>query len=120
MRIDGSRDTLNPGLLRQRVTIQQKSVTGQDTRGQDEYTWASVQETWANITALQGREMEVVQQRWADARFKVIMHFLAGVTFAMRLAWLDGSTTRILQIMDVQDPDGLRKRLVLFCREWAT
>ena len=115
MRVDGSRSALNPGRLRHRVTIEHKVVTGRDSFGADQFEWQTFCTCYMNITAMQGRELEVAQQRWADARYKCESQFIEGVRHEMRI----NRNGRYLEIMDVQDPFGMRDRLVYYCREWV-
>jgi len=120
MRVDESRLLpLNPGALRHQIEIQQKVVTSQNSRGEDVYTWALVYFCYASITALQGRELETAQQRWADARYRIEAQYLAGVERAMRIRWWDGSAYHLFNILDAVDPQGMRDRLVMICREWV-
>ena len=111
---------LDAGKLRDQVTIQEKSVSGQDSLGQDTYTWATVYQIYARVEPLQGRELETMQQRWAEARYKVTLNALAGIERAMRAVWWDGSANRVLDILDVQDTaNAWHGRTVLICRELA-
>lgn len=114
MRIDGSK-ILNPGLLRHRIIWQQKAVSGQDSVGQDIYAWADFITTPARVTALSGRELEAAQQRWAEARFKIEMHYTPAIEREMRGVW--GS--RYLDVIDAEDPWGTGMVLHVMAREWA-
>jgi hypothetical protein len=76
---------------------------------------------------MSGRELETAQQTWAEARFKVITHFISGVKREMRIVWggLDGSnaplsTARLLDILDAEDPWGTGTTLVMICKEIPT
>lgn len=104
---------LNPGLLREPITITSPTDGGQNAYGEPTVTWSTHQACRARIEALRGAEMEAVQQTWAEARLKVTTHFIAGVKREMRITW--GSRT--LEILDVEDPNGMRERLVIYCRE---
>lgn len=111
---------MDAGKLRDQVTIQTKLVTGQDSLGQDEYTWSTVYQAYARVEPLQGRELETMQQRWAEARYKVVLNALAGIERAMRAIWWDGSANRVLNILDVQDTSNAwHGRTVLICKELA-
>ncbi len=114
MRIDGGK-TLNPGTLRHRVCIRQKTITGTDGYGHDTYTWTDYQVCYAAIVALQGREFEAARQIWADARFRVTVPYLTGVTTQMRVHW--DETAQDLEILDVQDPWGTRTVLQMTCKQ---
>ena len=104
MRIDAAK-TLNPGLLREQLIVQYKNVTGQDSYGQDVYTWQTFVSMKGQVTALQGRELELAQQKWAEAlgyierastRFWLVDGIHAGIL--LRLGELDhaGELTRKL------------------------
>lgn len=116
MRLDGAK-TFNPGLARHQVTWQEKSVTGQDSYGRDECTWADVVSVKARITAMQGRELEAARQTWAEARYKIEHQYYAGITRAMRGKWWDGTAYRYLNILDVQDAPGMARVTTIICSE---
>jgi SPP1 family predicted phage head-tail adaptor len=105
---------MSAGARRQYVVIKQKTVTGQDSRGQDIYTWTTVATAWASINAISGREFAAVQQRWAEARFRFrIEPFIGNIGREMVIVW--GS--RMLNILDVEDPDGRRKAVEGYAAE---
>ena len=103
----------NPGRWNQRITITQKTEGTQDSFGAPATTWATYQACYASVVAMQGRELEAAQQTFKDARLKVTTHYLAGVTTAMRITWGD----RTLEILDAEDPTGLRESSVMTCKE---
>jgi SPP1 family predicted phage head-tail adaptor len=108
---------MRAGCLTQRITIQHRTVTGQDSYGQDTVSWTTSTSGpfWAEIVAMQGRELANAQQKWAEARFKVTIRYQSGVTIKRqdRVSW----GTRTLDILDAEDPDqGLRKT-VMVCNE---
>ncbi len=108
---------MRAGLLtRSRITISRKSVT-QNSYGEDVVTWTSLGSFWANIRALQGRELESMQQTWAEARFKIDMRFQRGTDFrrADKVTW----GTRTLNILDAEDPDQRQRRLFIVCDNYA-
>jgi SPP1 family predicted phage head-tail adaptor len=69
---------------------------------------------WGEVFALQGREFQAVQQRWAEARFRVTMRYLDDVKAADQIIW----GTRTLDILDVE-ADAKNRQLVMYCREIA-
>ncbi len=115
MRLDGTFTVarLNPGLLRHRITIQEKVVSGQDSHGQDIYTYRDVLTCYARKTALTGRELEAAMQRWSDARLKYEILYDSSIT-STAMVVNDGGTR--YDILDVQDTHGLQDRLVLTCK----
>lgn len=104
---------LNPGLMRELITIIQRSEGSQDAYGEPTITWVTFQQCWARVEALRGQEFESVRQTWAEARMKVTIHYLSGVEREMRITWED----RTLEILDAEDPNSMRERLVMYCRE---
>lgn len=107
---------MRSGRLRHRITIKQKTVSARTSYGEDTYTWTTVGSYWADVLAMQGREMEAVQQTWAEARFKVRMRNNGDtIKREYQITW--GSRT--FDILDVEDPDGHNKELVLYVKEFV-
>ena len=113
-RVDGS-TILNSGLLRHRITWQQKSVSGQDSAGQDIFTWLPVVTTQCSVTALSGRELEFANELWAEARLRIEMHYVSTIKREMRGVW----GTRYLDVVDAEDPGGTRMVLQVIAKEWV-
>ncbi len=114
MRVDGSSAPLNPGALRHLLTIRQKPSGAENTFGENTGEYATFATVYGSIRPLQGRELQAAQQRWADARFRIETQYLAGVTTAMDI--LDDED-RVLDILDVEDPEGCHNRLIMYCNE---
>lgn len=104
---------LNPGLMREKITITQKYEGAQNEYGEPTTAWNAYQECWARVEALRGNEFESVRQTWAEARLKVTTHYIPGIENEMRITW----GARTLEILDAQDPNSMRERLVMYCRE---
>ena len=108
---------MRAGTLRCQVTLQHKTILSQDTFGQDVVSWTADTDGpfWAMIDALQGRQLEAAQQTWAEARLRVTIRYQPGVTIerADRLLW--GS--RVLDILDAEDPSQRKRKVVMICRE---
>ena len=105
-------------LARSRITISripESSETSQNTYGEDNQTPTVIGSYWANIRALQGRELETMQQTWSEARFRIDMRYQRGTTFRRKdiITW--GSRT--LNILDVEDPDQTQRRLFIVAKE---
>lgn len=107
---------MQAGKLRSRLTISRGTKT-QNSFGEDVITWVSLGEFWAEILPLQGRELEVMQQRWAEARFTVRIRFQPTITFRREDRGTWGSRT--LDILDVEDIDQRQRELRLICREYT-
>jgi SPP1 family predicted phage head-tail adaptor len=106
---------MNSNLYRHKITVQQKTVTGYGSRGEETYTWSTFVDSWASIRSLSSREKFNLGQRWPDADLALEMHFVASLTTAMRI--LDVCCSRTLDIKEAADPFGNRKMLRLVCRE---
>lgn len=106
---------LNPGNCRTSVTIQQKTVTSQDSYGQDVYTWTTVATLWCEMLPLSGRELDAAQQLHAEARWKLRTHY---PSVAIQRAMRAVVGAQILDILDAEDPGGKRREFVMICKEW--
>ena len=116
-RNDGSL-ALNPGILRDQIVIQSPVRSTNSYAELNITSWTDIATVYANVRAMTGRELESVQQRWAEARFKVRMPFMKDLTIQRdyRAAW----GTRKLDILDVEDPDGMRRELIMYCKEFVS
>lgn len=101
-----------------RVTFYRRTITGQNASGEDVYLNVTLGSAWVEIKALDGKEIEKGQQLKAEARFRIDMdHPLSQYTLrrADRITW--GSRT--LDILDVEDPTGLRRQLTILAKEFT-
>lgn len=101
-----------------RVTFYRPTITSQNASGEDVYSNVTLGSAWVEIKALEGKEIEQGQQLKAEARFRIRMeHPLSQYTLrrADRITW--GSRT--LDILDVEDPLGKRRRVTLFAKEFT-
>jgi len=106
---------MQAGRLRQRVTIQERTVS-QDALGQVVETWSALA---ANVPA--DVRMAGGMERFSNA----IDQTVATVTHRVRLRYRDDVTplnrilhgSRVLDIQSAVDPDGRRRELVCFCVE---
>ena len=104
---------LNPGNLRDWVVFQ-RPVKTQNSMGEDVTTsYVPVVSCWCHVRALSGREMEAVQQIWAEARFRVRTWYVSGLQRQDVGFWGD----RRLDVLDAEDPDGRGREIVIFARE---
>lgn len=97
---------LNPGTLRHQITWQRKGVTGQNSFGEDAYTWGDLVTLKASVQNLNGRELFAVQQKWAEARYRITQHFYSGLTPKDRISWYDDGVVKTLDVLDIQDTAG--------------
>jgi SPP1 family predicted phage head-tail adaptor len=113
---------MRAGELRHRVTIQQDTGTAVDGKGQPTESWATYCERSAARRALQGREGEMVRQRYADADYALVLRFdptTALITPRMRVQEIIESVTRTFDIRSALDPDGRRREMELVVTERA-
>lgn len=118
MRVDESK-TLNPGLLRHRITWQQKTVTGQDSFGQDIFTWSDITSVSCQVKPVTGREKESAEQRWAEARYRIVQHYVPGMDRVDRGAWWVDGEYRYLDIIDINDRAGIGRVMEITAKEWT-
>lgn len=116
-RIDGGR-VVNPGAFRHRIIWQEKAITGQDSFGQDIYSWRDVVSCSAQVRELQGRELQSAQQRWAEAKYMIQQHYDARPRVAHRIAWFNRSTWLYLDPIDIPDQAGTGLVLDIAAKEW--
>ena len=107
---------MQAGRLRNSVTVTRKGAATQNAFGEDVFTYDDLVTQWAEIRAMDGRELEAAQQTFAEARFKIVMRD-EGTDFrrADRITW----GTRTLEILDVEDPDTRNREFHLVCREYV-
>lgn len=117
-RIDEAR-ALNPGLLRHRIVWQAKEVTGQDGFGQDVYDWQDVISCPAQVRMLSGRELEVAQQRWAEAKYMIRQHYYRGLGTTHRIFWSIDGVDKYLDPLEVSDIAGTGRVQDIVAKEWV-
>lgn len=106
---------MQTGRLRERLTIQQQSVT-RDASGEQLIAWTEVATVWGQVTpgASNERFLASAGQRVAEVTHTARIRYRAGITPKMRIVW---ESTRILEILSVVDPDGRNRTTVLLCSE---
>lgn len=103
---------MQAGKLRQRITLQEKSVV-RDSFNAEQVTWiplASTPTVWASVTPISGREF--VEQDAAAAQ----------VTFKVKIRWRDDLLPSMRVVcgalklnIEAVLPDGLQRECVLMC-----
>jgi SPP1 family predicted phage head-tail adaptor len=91
-------ELLRIGPLRNRITIEEKTVT-RDAYGGEVVVWAKFAEVWASVQSITGREFFGSQQVNATVTTKFGIRWLEGVTTAMRISY-DGELYNIVAILD--------------------
>lgn len=103
---------MEAGKLRNRVAIQQKSVT-RDAFGAEVVTWSTVATVWGAVEPMRGQEFLESQRLGADVDTRIRIRYRSGLTPAMR-ATFGAHVYDIKSVIHVQE----RKREVqLMCRE---
>ncbi len=75
---------MQSGQLDARVQFTRKNVTGVDTSGAEVLGAPTDLGTfWAHVGAIVGHELQVAQQRWAEARYKITIRRQPGVTLQL-------------------------------------
>ena len=99
----------------QRITITRTAASSLHNEfGEDISEPTVIGEYWASVIPMQGRELESMQQRWADVRFKVQMRDQDSV-FATSdvISWNE----RSLDILDVQGPGTRALEWTIYARD---
>ncbi|MDB4952079.1 MAG: head-tail adaptor [Gemmatimonadetes bacterium] len=103
---------INPGDLRQRVTLQSK-VRTPDGGGGGAEAWVDGKTVWAEVMPLDGRELVQAMQVHPSVSHRVTIRYRAGVSSAMRALYAG----RVLDIRSVVDRDERHEALQLLCVE---
>lgn len=84
---------LDPGRLRERVTIQQ-ATERRNSLGESTLEWATYTERWASVEGLSSREVLLLGQQQTEVSHRVRLRYVTGLTQQMRLVW----RSRVLEI----------------------
>ena len=103
---------MRAGELRQRITIQQKTIT-RDTYGAAVETWAALATVWAAVEPMSGREYFQSQQINAEVTTRIRIRHRSDVDSTMRVVF--GASTYDIQA--VIEPETNKRELQLMCRE---
>lgn len=105
---------MQTGRLRERLTIQQQSVT-RDASGEQLIAWTEVATVWGQVSpgASNERFLASAGQRVAEVTHTARIRYRSGITPKMRILW----ETRVLEIISVVDPDGRLRTTILLCKE---
>lgn len=102
---------MKAGLLRNRITIQQK-VIGKDVLGQDVDLWVDVCKVRAEIRDISGREYQSSQAEQVQTDCKILIRYRKDITADMR-ALCNGTYYDIKAVLE----DVKRTRLELPCQK---
>lgn len=104
---------MNPGLLRHKITIQQKDNTKNDY-GEPNGEWEDVYaNTWAKIAHLSGKQLWEAEKVNSKITHEVIIRYKAGIKSSMKVIFGD----RYFEIMYSLNPNERNEYLKLMCKE---
>ena len=102
---------IDPGKLRERVTVQQATQT-RNSLGEAVLSWADWQTVWASVDGVSAREALAAGQQDVTITHRVRMRYLNGLTQNMRISW-GGRTLDIVSILEHNN----RSEHELICQE---
>jgi SPP1 family predicted phage head-tail adaptor len=104
---------IDPGKLRERVTVQQ-ATESRNAIGETVLAWSAYDTVWASVEGVSSREALDAGKIDIQISHRVRMRYLSGMTQNMRLSWRD----RTLEIVSLLEY-GNRSEHVLICQEAA-
>lgn len=111
---------LNPGVLRHQITWQRKNVIGRNSFGEDTYgdpAWLNHLTCKAQVKELNGRELERLQQTWAEVKYEIKQYRSAGLKSEMRLSWYIDGQVRTLDVLGILDPPGTGMYQLVYAKD---
>lgn len=102
---------IDPGKLRERVTIQQASES-RNAMGETVLSWSDLTTVWASVEGVSAREALALGQQDITVTHRVRMRFLSLLTARMRFRWRN----RFLNIVSLLEY-GNRTEQVAICEE---
>lgn len=103
---------MRAGKLRYSITVQSPGTT-QDAYGQETGSPVAITTAMADVVQLRGVELFRAKQVYPLATHRVTMRYQPGITPEMFIVFQG----RTLNIVDVNDVDGLHRELDLVCME---
>lgn len=100
---------MRAGLLRHRVTIQQRTETRDPDTGAVSFAWVDVATVWAAVEPLSAREFIAAQAAHSKVSARITIRYRADITAAMRI--VHGSTLYNIEGVIPDNRSG---------REWLT
>lgn len=96
---------MRAGRMRERVTLQSKSVA-RDSIGGEIVTWVDEAEVWAEVAPLRGREYFTAEQFEAETTTRVCIRYRSdlALTSVWRLTWRE-QQYEIEEVIDVEARD---------------
>ncbi len=103
---------MRAGPLRQRVTIQDKSVS-QNTYGEEVITWTDFATVWAAVEPLRGREFLEGRQITAEVSTRIRIRYRSGIAPEMRVEF--GS--KVYDVHSIIHIEEREREIHLMCQE---
>jgi len=103
---------MEAGVLRNRITIQKKSVT-RNSYGEEVITWVTHCQAWAQMEPLSGREFLEARQIQAEGMVRFTLRYQAGIEPEMRVLF----GTRTFNIQAVIHVEERGREIQLMCVE---
>ena len=102
---------IDPGRLRERVTIQSATET-RNAMGETTQTWGTFAERWASVQGISAREFLLSGQQQTEISHRVRLRYVDGLTSTMRILWRG----RVLEIASALEHNN-RSEHELLCTE---
>lgn len=102
---------IDPGKLRERVTVQIASGTT-NALGETVLAWSDSSAVWASVEGVSAREALLAGQQETSVTHKVRLRYLPGLTQRDRFAWR-GRTLNIISLLEYDN----RTEHVAVCEE---
>lgn len=101
---------MKAGLLRDIIDLEQRVVT-RNAIGDEVVTWSLVQQVYASIQPIRGREFLSLREMQSDITTRIVIRYLAGVETAMRFKVGD----QAYQIDSIVDLENRHRTLECLC-----
>lgn len=108
---------IEPGKLRERVTIQNRPAGNAGTRGEPGGEFTDAQTVAAAVQYLSGTETQLARRQFATASHEVEMYWTPKLSTNSRLNWHASEGDRVLQVRGIENVDNANQWLILQCEE---
>ena len=89
---------INPGKMRERVTIE-KPVRTENKMGESVLTWVAVRRTWASVEGVSSKEVLANSRQEFDISHRVRLRYQSDLTNNHRLDW-NGRKLEIISLLE--------------------
>jgi SPP1 family predicted phage head-tail adaptor len=101
---------MNPGALRSRIIIEEKSIANNGFGGHSE-TWSALATVWAKVEHLSGRELQMAQQVAPEITYEMTIRYRSDINTNYRIYYAG----QYFNIRDIKDLDNMHWWLFLKC-----